>query len=119
MAIRVLIVMAAAAFARQKPYPSRCQPVSMTAIASACRAKARQGVTAGRRVISVGVWAPEVDIERIRAELAAERETPEYRRKLEAGRARRAREQDAYVEDFRGAVLAFLGFHARHAAIRR
>lgn len=71
----------------------------------------------GRRVISVGVWAPEVNIERVRAELAAERETPEYQRKLEAGRARRAREQDAYVEDFRGAVLAFLGFHERHAAM--
>ncbi|MBC7173105.1 MAG: DUF2293 domain-containing protein, partial [Polyangiaceae bacterium] len=37
-----------------------------------------------------------------------------YGKKLEAGRARRERQQAVYVEDFRGAVLAYLGFHSRH-----
>ena len=69
----------------------------------------------GRRVISLGVWAPAETIERLRAARAAEVETPEHQRRLDAGRARRAKAQETYVEDFRGAVLAFLAFAPAHA----
>ena len=71
----------------------------------------------GRRTLSLGVWAPAETIEAARAELAVERAAPEYQRRLDQGRARRAKAQEAYVEDFRGAVLAFLGFPALHSEL--
>jgi hypothetical protein len=68
----------------------------------------------GRKVFGYGVWAPKERIERHRAELEQERADPAYAKKLEAGRARREREQEAYVEDFHGAVRAFLAFAPVH-----
>jgi hypothetical protein len=71
----------------------------------------------GRRIFSRGVWAPAANIERIRDELAAERSTESYAKKQAAGARRREAAQTEYVEDFRGAVLTFLGFHDRHAGL--
>lgn len=71
----------------------------------------------GRKVFSRGVWAPAAHVEQARAELAGERATPQYARRREAGTRRRQREQAAYVEDFHGAVLRFLGFDPRYAAL--
>lgn len=65
----------------------------------------------GRKVFSRGVWAPEDTIEAVRVALEAERATPAYQKKLAAGRKRSAVAQEAYVEDFRGSVVAFLDFH--------
>lgn len=73
----------------------------------------------GRRTISLGILADAGRIERVRAELAAERDTPAYRKKLAASRARREREQESYVEDFGVAVRAFLRFAPVHAAFER
>lgn len=69
----------------------------------------------GRRRISLGVWAPPGTIARVRAELEQERADPAYQRRLDAGRARRAREQEVYEARFQTEVLDFLGFHAAHA----
>lgn len=69
----------------------------------------------GRRDFSRGVWAPAERIERARAGVERERAAPEYALRRDADRQRRERAQDAYVEDFRGAVLAFLAFAPRHA----
>lgn len=71
----------------------------------------------GRKLFSRGVWAPADVIERIRADLAREREDPAYARKLERGRERRAVEQAQYEEDFEGAVARFLGFAPAHAQL--
>jgi len=71
----------------------------------------------GRKVFSRGVWAPAVTIAQVRSELAAERSTDAYAKKQAAGAKRREETQRAYVEDFRNAVLEFLGFHQRHAAL--
>ncbi len=65
----------------------------------------------GNKRFSRGIWAPAARIAALRADLALERADPAYARKLEAGRRRRAEEQADYVEDFRGAVQAFLAFH--------
>src|SRR5271154_602369 len=65
----------------------------------------------GRRMFSRGIWAASATIDRVRAELEAERSTEGYARKLEAVARRRDRVQAEYVEDFLGAVLAFLAFH--------
>ncbi len=71
----------------------------------------------GRKVFSKGVWAPAATIERIRAELEAERSTESYAKKREASARRREKVQAEYVEDFFGAVVTFLAFHKRHADI--
>jgi hypothetical protein len=73
-------------------------------------------VKKGRKTFSRGVWAPAATIERIRADLAAERSTEGYTKKKAAAR-RRCEAQAEYVEDFFGAVVAFLAFHPKHAAL--
>jgi hypothetical protein len=74
-------------------------------------------VKKGRKAFSRGVWAPADRISTIRAELEAERSTDTYARRRAAETARRDRKQTEYVEDFRGAVLAFLDFAPRYAAL--
>jgi hypothetical protein len=69
----------------------------------------------GRKVFSRGVWAPAAIIDRIRADLEAERSTESFARKKEADGRRREQTQAAYVEDFLGAVVEFLAFHPTHA----
>jgi hypothetical protein len=69
----------------------------------------------GRKVFSRGVWAPARTIERVRAELEAERSTESFTKKKEADARRREQAQVEYVEDFFGAVVKFLAFHPEHA----
>src|SRR6185295_6504440 len=69
----------------------------------------------GRKVFSKGVWAPAATIERIRADLEAERSTESFTKKKEADARRRDKAQAEYVEDFFGVIVAFLSFHPIHA----
>lgn len=69
----------------------------------------------GRKIFSKGVWAPKATIEQIRAELEAERSTESFAKRKEADAKRRDKAQEAYVEDFTGAVMNFLAFHPNHA----
>jgi len=71
----------------------------------------------GRRLFSRGIWAPRESIERIGAELAAERSTEAFSKRREADSRRREVKQARYVDDFAAAVTAFLAFHPRHAAL--
>lgn len=71
----------------------------------------------GRRTFSKGLFAPATTIQQIQASLEAERSTPAYAKRLDAGRQRRATAQDQYVEDFHQAVVDFLNFHSDHAQI--
>jgi hypothetical protein len=71
----------------------------------------------GRKVFSRGIWAAVKTIAKIRAELEAERSTEKYAKRKEADAQRRDKAQTEYVEDFYGAVLAFLAFHPKHAEI--
>ncbi len=68
-----------------------------------------------KRWISLGVLAPEERISRLRREIEVEREDPAYAKKLEAGRKSRAKKEEGYAEDFKGAVRDFLGFHDRYS----
>lgn len=68
----------------------------------------------GRKVFSRGVWAPAATIQRIRVELEAERSTEGYAKRNQADARRRDKAQTEYVEDFFGAVVAFLAFHPTH-----
>ena len=69
----------------------------------------------GRKIFSRGVWAPAATIEKVRAELEAERSTEAYTKRKEADARRRDKTQSEYVEDFYGAVLKFLACHPNHA----
>ena len=71
----------------------------------------------GRKTFSRGVWAPATTIDRIRAELDAERSTEGYAKRKEANARCRDQAQAEYVEDFFGAVLTFLAFHPNHTAL--
>jgi hypothetical protein len=63
-----------------------------------------------KRWISLGVLAPKERIAFFREGLEAEREDPAYAKKLEAGRKRREKQEESYVEDFAAAVRDFLSF---------
>lgn len=71
----------------------------------------------GRKVFSRGVWAPAATIDRLRADLAAERATEGHAKRKAADARRRDQAQADYVEDFAAAVVAFLAFHPSHAAV--
>lgn len=71
----------------------------------------------GRKKFSRGVWAPADHIRDARIKLDSERSTVSYAKRREADATRRDQKQNAYVEDFRGAVLIFLGFDDRHVAL--
>src|ERR1019366_5266801 len=69
----------------------------------------------GRKVFSRGVWAAAATIERIRADLGAERTTESFAKKKEGDARCRDKDQAEYVEDFLGAVRSFLAFHGNYA----
>lgn len=69
----------------------------------------------GRKVFSRGIWASAATVERIQAELDAERSTEGFAKKKESDARRREKAQAEYVEDFLGAVVTFLGFHGNYA----
>jgi Uncharacterized conserved protein (DUF2293) len=69
----------------------------------------------GRKVFSGGIWTSATTIERIRADLDAERSTESFAKKKLADAKRRETVQAEYVEDFLGAVVTFLAFHPSHA----
>lgn len=71
----------------------------------------------GRKTFSQGVWADTSTIVSIRAELEAERATPEYAAQLAKGRQRRAKKEEEYQEDFVAAVVGFLSFAPEHAGM--
>ena len=71
----------------------------------------------GRKTFSRGVWAPAERIAAICADLEAERSTDAYAKRRAGETARRQRKQTEYVEDFRGAVQAFLDFAPSYAGL--
>lgn len=73
----------------------------------------------GRKRFARGVWAASATIDRIRADLDAERSTEGYARKQQAAARRRETAQAEYVGDFQGAVSDFLAFHPVHADLAR
>ena len=73
----------------------------------------------GRRTFSKGVWAAASTIDRLRAELDAERSTESHAKRKEADARRREKAQAEYVEDFFGAVMTFLDFHSDRADLAK
>lgn len=71
----------------------------------------------GRRMFSLGVWAPTATIESIRSQVEAERATESYAKRQIAQSKRRETKQVEYVDDFLTAVLRFLDFDSRYQEI--
>ena len=71
----------------------------------------------GRRTFSQGIWAPTARIEVAQRAMQRQRQSPAHQRKLAQARARREREQAAYVRSFTAQVKAFLRFGAQHAEL--
>ena len=69
----------------------------------------------GRKIFSRGIWASGATIERIRADLEAERSTESFTKKTEAAAKRREKVQIEYVEDFLCVVVTFRAFHSNHS----
>ena len=68
----------------------------------------------GRRMISKGIWAKELDIIESRKEVVAKRATPEYAKRRKADLVRRTAKQEKYLVDFCAEVVHFLDFHQRY-----
>lgn len=64
----------------------------------------------GRRVFSLGVWAPADRITAVKEEFESERGTEAYAKKQASAAKRREKKQARYVEDFTTAILQFLDF---------
>ncbi len=62
------------------------------------------------RIEARGLWAEKSVVEQVRENLEFERSNPVYLRRLEAARQARIAKQDAYVVEFRQAVVDFLDF---------
>lgn len=71
----------------------------------------------GRKEFSHGIWAPAERIAALRIALEIERSDPAYKKKLESGRMRRAKEEETYAEDFTEALVTYLNFHPRYALL--
>jgi hypothetical protein len=71
----------------------------------------------GRRMFSQGIWAAASQIEAAKQKLDAERSTDAYAKRKASDAARRENKQAEYVEDFHGAVIAFLAFAPDHASL--
>lgn len=69
----------------------------------------------GRKVFSRGIWTSAATVERIRADLEAERSTDSFTKRKEADAQRREKAQTEYVGSFFDAVVTFLAFHTDHA----
>jgi hypothetical protein len=62
------------------------------------------------RIEARGVWADKNIVEQVKSDIEAERANPVYQRKLAAARQARIAKQDAYVVEFRQAVVDYLHF---------
>ncbi|MDQ8195761.1 DUF2293 domain-containing protein [Coraliomargarita sp. SDUM461004] len=71
----------------------------------------------GRKEFSRGIWAPAHRIEALQTARNLEKSDPAYTQKLEAGRARRAKAEVSYAEDFTQALRDYLNFHPRYALL--
>ena len=63
-----------------------------------------------KRIEAIGLWCDESVVDCVKKDLEEERSNPAYLRKLEQARLARIARQDAYVVEFRQAVVDFLNF---------
>ncbi len=67
-----------------------------------------------KRMMSKGIWVSGDLVAAERKKLETERADPSYEKRLQAGRARRAKQEEAYRASFYQEILDFLAFDATH-----
>lgn len=70
----------------------------------------------GRRLQSLGIWAPKDNIIRAKQEVKNMRSTPDYAKKRARAAKSRDQKQAAYTAEFEQAVINFLNFHPVYKA---
>ena len=71
------------------------------------------------RIEKIGLFIDKDTAEAVKAELDAERETPEYQKKLESSRRFREKKQQRYEGEFFDAVCAFLNFASEYKSLEQ
>ncbi|QHI70713.1 DUF2293 domain-containing protein [Tichowtungia aerotolerans] len=71
----------------------------------------------GRKIFSLGVWAPAERIEEAKKAVEEKRADPAYAKRRESDLKRRAKKQAEYEKEFYQAVLDWLHFHPKHQAL--
>lgn len=79
----------------------------------------RVEVKKGRRIISLGIWAPASAITQAQEEVKIVRLTDEYKKKRVSDIIRREKKQQEYDAEFCKAVEVYLGFHAIYKTIEK
>ena len=69
------------------------------------------------KVSSCGLCVPKDNLKHIRQAIEQERVDPKYQKKIEAGRAYRAKKEAEYSEDFEQSILDFLAFAPQYQEI--
>ncbi|MEQ8582936.1 MAG: DUF2293 domain-containing protein [Marinoscillum sp.] len=68
----------------------------------------------GRRLQSLGIWAPKDHIALAKQEVDNMRSAPDYARKMASAAKSRDKKQSAYTTEFEQAVIGYLNFHPIH-----
>ena len=79
----------------------------------------RVEIKKGRRTISLGIWAPEINILQAQQEVQRIRLTDEYKKKQIYAADRRDKKQTEYEADFCSSVECFLNFHKSHKELEK
>ncbi|MAE83401.1 MAG: hypothetical protein CMB80_11735 [Flammeovirgaceae bacterium] len=78
----------------------------------------RVQVKKGRRLQSLGIWAPQSNISQAKIEVEAIRADPGYAKKQASAAKTRARKQENYMAEFQMEVAKYLNFHSRYADLQ-
>lgn len=79
----------------------------------------RVQVQKGRRIQSLGIWAPKAHIDQAKNAVDQMRSAPDYAKKQKNAARSRAKKQTAYQEEFLQEIISYLGFHPKYATLQQ
>ena len=78
----------------------------------------RVQIKKGRRLQSLGIWAPQSNISQAKMEVEAMRTDPGYAKKQASAAKTRAKKQENYMAEFQLEVAKYLNFHSSYADLQ-
>ena len=78
----------------------------------------RVQIKKGRRIQSLGIWAPQSNISQAKVDVEAMRADPSYAKKQASAAKSRAKKQENYMAEFQLEVAKYLNFHASYADLQ-
>lgn len=79
----------------------------------------RVQIKKGRRLISLGIWAPEETVALAKEEVLKARSSESYKKRRDYDKKRRDEKQSAYETEFCTEVENFLAFHEKYRALQK